>query len=121
MPHRILIADQNHEMRGRIRSLLERAGFQVVGEAADGQEMAEQALALAPDLIILDILMPVKCGLEAANDVLRTSPRAKLLVFTIHEAEEIRREALRVGVRGYMLKGSSSTEFLAEVKRLLTD
>jgi two-component system response regulator NreC len=108
-------------MRCRIRSLLEHAGLQVIGEAADGQELVEQALALTPDLIILDISMPVRSGLETANEVLRASPRAKLLVFTIHEAEEFRKEARRAGAQGYMLKGSSRAELLAEVKRLLGD
>lgn len=119
MPHTILVADQNHEMRSKVRSLLEGAGWQVIAEAADGQEAIDKAQQLIPDLIILDLSMPIKNGLEISAEVLAVLPRTKILIFTIHEAEEIKREAFRAGVHGYALKSSSGTELIQQVKSLL--
>lgn len=119
MPHTILVADQNHAMRSKVRSLLEGAGWQVIGEAADGQEAIDKAQQLVPDLVILDLSMPIKNGLEISAEVLAVLPRTKILIFTIHEAEEIKREAFRAGVHGYALKSSSGTELIQQVKSLL--
>jgi len=119
VPHTILVVDQNQEMRGKVRSLLESAGWHVVGEAGDGQDAIEKAQRLGPDLIILDLSLPIKNGLEISAEILTNLPRTKILIFTIHEAEEIRREALRAGVHGYALKSSSSTELIKQVKSLL--
>ena len=119
MPYRIVIADPNRELRGRIRFLLEQAGWEVIGEALDGQEAVDLAQKLSPDLVTLDIGMPVKNGLEAATEILKTVPRAKVLILTIHEAEEIRNQALRAGVHGYALK-TSGPELIEQVRKILT-
>lgn len=119
MPHTILIADQNHEMRSKIRSLLEGAGWRVVGEASDGQEAIDKAQKLVPDLVILDLSLSVKNGLEISQEILASLPQTRLLIFTIHEAEEIKRQALRAGVHGYLLKSSSGAELIEQVKGLL--
>lgn len=121
MAHTILVADQNHEMRSKVRSLLEGAGWQVIAEAADGQEAIDKAQQLIPDLIILDLSMPIKNGLEIAAEVRAFLPRTKILIFTIHEAEEIKREAFRAGVHGYALKSASGAELIQQVKRVLED
>lgn len=119
MPHRILVADQNQEMRSKVRSLLEGAGWQVIAEAADGQEAIDKAQQLTPDLVILDLSMPIKNGLEITAEVLAFLPRTKILIFTIHEAEEIKREAFRAGVHGYALKSASGTDLIQQVKSVL--
>ncbi|MGH9736505.1 MAG: response regulator [Candidatus Acidiferrales bacterium] len=119
MPHTILVADQNHEMRSKVRSLLEGAGWQVIAEAADGQEVVDKAQQLTPDLVILDLSMPTKNGLEISAEVLALLPRTKILIFTIHEAEEIKKEAFRAGVHGYALKSASGAELIQQVKSLL--
>lgn len=121
MPHKILIADQSHEMRSKIRSLLEGAGWHVVGEAGDGQDAINKAQELAPDLVILDLSMPVKNGLEISAEILTSLPRTRILIFTIHEAEEIKRQALRAGVHGYALKSSSGADLIQQVRGLLAD
>lgn len=118
MPYRIVIADQNREIRSRIRFLLEEAGWEVIGEASDGQDAVDQAQKLCPDLVTLDIAMPIKNGIEAATEILKTSPRTKVLILTIHEAEEIRNQALRAGVHGYALK-TSGPELIEQVRKVL--
>jgi len=119
MPYRILIADQNSEMRSRIRFFFEEAGWEVIGEASDGQEAVDKARELSPDLVTLDISMRVKNGLEAAGEIFKSSPRIKVLILTIHEAEEIRNQALRAGVHGYALKTSSGPELVEQVRKVL--
>ncbi len=119
MPYTILIADHNQEMRSRVRSLLKGAGWQVVGEASDGQEAIDMARRLLPGLVIADLSMPTRNGLEIAAEILQKLPGTKILIFTIHEAEEIRRKVLQAGVHGYALKNSSGADLIAEVKRLL--
>jgi DNA-binding NarL/FixJ family response regulator len=118
MPNRILVADPHEAMRARIRTILEGAGWKVIGEAVNGHDLLEKVKELAPDLVVLDLYLPVKGGLEAATEILKYFPSTKLLVFTVHEDEHIRNEALRIGLHGYALK-SSAASLLAEVNRIL--
>jgi DNA-binding NarL/FixJ family response regulator len=95
MPHRILLADDHEGIRRRVRSELETAGFEVCGEAADGLGAVTKTKDLLPDLIILNLSMPVMHGLEVIPEIAKSAPGVKILVFTMDEADELRREALR--------------------------
>ena len=118
MPHRILLADDHGELRRRVRSLLETAGFEVCGEAINGLDAIAKTKALLPDLIILDIAIPIMKGHDAIPEILKRAPGVKIVVFSVHEDDELRREALRRGAHGYV--GKSRPEYLInEVTKLL--
>jgi DNA-binding NarL/FixJ family response regulator len=118
MAHKILIVDDHEGIRRRLRSLLEDAGFEVCGEAANGQEAIEKSKDLAPHLVILDLFMPVMTGLEAIPHIVKLNP-TKILVLSVEESDEVKRRALQLGARGYVGKSSPSNDLLTEVKELL--
>jgi len=104
MPIQVLLADDHQIVRQGLRGLLERMGFTVVGEAADGREAVRIAGTKHPDVAVLDLTMPSLNGMDAAREMLRASPRLKAILLTIHTEEPYVLEALRAGVSGYVLK-----------------
>jgi DNA-binding NarL/FixJ family response regulator len=116
---RILIADDHDVARRGIRALLEsHSGWQVCGEAKDGREAVELAATQKPDLILLDIGMPNLNGLEAARQILAISPHAAILILTMHDTDQIVREVLRAGARGFLLKSDAGRDLIAAVDAL---
>src|SRR5215467_11877145 len=98
----ILIADDHEVVRHGVRALLEAHGeWNVCCEAATGREAVARATQLRPDVVILDVAMPEMNGLEAARQIRRTVPGAKILVLTVHEIEQLAQEFIDAGVRGY--------------------
>jgi YesN/AraC family two-component response regulator len=85
MPIRIVLADDHVLVRQGLKSLLEREGFQVVGEASDGQEALCQVESLQPDIAVMDISMPTLNGLNAAREMSRSSPKTKTILLTQHD------------------------------------
>lgn len=119
MPHRILLADDHEGIRRRVRSALETAGFEVCGEAVNGLDAITKTKDLMPDLIILNLSMPVMNGLEAIPEIAKSAPAVKIVVFSMDEADELRREALRRGAHGYVSKSRAITDLIYEVEKLL--
>jgi two-component system response regulator EvgA len=119
MPRRILLADDHEGIRRRVRSVLETAGFEVCGEAANGLDAVAKTKDLTPDLIILNLSMPVMDGLQAIPQIVKSAPSVKILVFTMDDAAELQRETLRRGAHGYVSKSSSIPDLIEEVKKLL--
>jgi len=116
---RILIVDDHEVARKGIRSLLEsHAGWEVCGEARDGREAVECASRLKPDVLLLDIGMPNLNGLDAARQILATRPEARILILTVHDSEQMVREVLAVGARGFLLKSDAGRDLLAAVEAL---
>ena len=116
MSTRILIADDHGVVRGGLRLLLERqAGFEVVGEAADGAEAVREALALRPDVAILDVAMPRLTGLQAAREIRAQAPEVQVLVLSMHDDERYVFEALKAGASGYVLKREADTALVDAV------
>lgn len=116
---RILVADDHALLRrGLCAELAARPGWSVVGEAADGREAVKLAGELAPDIVILDLSMPLLNGLEAARQIRRISPRTEILVLTMHDSEELVREVLLAGVQGYVLKSDASRVLARAVESL---
>ncbi|MGH9405766.1 MAG: response regulator [Terriglobia bacterium] len=116
---RILLADDHPVVIKGLRSLLEnQPGWQVCGEACDGQEAVSKASELKPDVVVLDVSMPRLNGLEAARRIHSDLAGTEVLVLTVHESEEMVREALRAGVRGYLLKSDPSSELLDAIRTL---
>ncbi|MGH9738448.1 MAG: response regulator [Candidatus Acidiferrales bacterium] len=119
MPHRVLIADPHQVMRSRVRSLFENAGWQVVGEAADGRECVEQVEALSPDLVVLELSMPLKNGIEAAAEIRDIRPSTKLLMFIIHDSNAVHEEILRAGIDAVVVKSSSGAALLSAAAKIV--
>lgn len=117
MSVRILIADDHEVVRRGIRSLLDgMRGIEVCGEARDGREAVEQASKLKPDVVVLDIAMPGMNGLEATREILKALPRTEVLILTVHESEQLVREVLRAGARGYVLKSDVGQFLVASIE-----
>jgi CheY-like chemotaxis protein len=116
---RILIADDHEVLRRGIRTMLEsEKNWEVCGEAINGQEVIEKAIALNPDLIILDINMPVLNGIAAVRRIVRDCPKTRVLVFSVHESDQTVHEILSSGAHGYLSKAKGGEE-LVEVAKLL--
>lgn len=114
---RVLIADDHPVVRLGIRSLLEsQPDIVVVGEAATGQEALEKAVALKPDLIVMDIAMPGMSGIDATRRIKEALPEVYILVLTMHDDEEFFFPVLRAGASGYVLKDADHQELLYAVR-----
>lgn len=116
---RILLADDHPVVLKGLRTLLEnQPGWEVCGEAVDGQEATVKAGQLHPDVVVLDLSMPRLNGLEAARRILGANESAEILVLTVHDSEEMVRKALSIGVHGYVLKSDAGDELVIAIKTL---
>lgn len=114
---RVLIADDHPLIREGLRGLLTaEPGLELVGEAADGSEAVEKTDQLRPDVILLDLLMPVKSGIEAIIEIKEKDPEARILVLTSFADDEQVFPALRAGALGYLLKDSSPQDLLRAIR-----
>jgi len=119
MAMRILVADDHEVVRRGLQALLEaHPGWEVSGEAADGREAVEKARQLKPDVVIMDISMPILNGLEATRQILKLNPTARVLILTMHESDQIVREVLDAGARGYVLKSDAGRDLVGAVEAL---
>lgn len=118
MPIRVVLADDHVLVRQSLRSFLEREGIQVVGEASDGQELIGVVSRLRPEVAVLDISMPLMNGLEAAGEIHRASPDTKAILLTRHDEEQYVTEALRMGVKGYVLKNQAATDLVHAIHQV---
>jgi DNA-binding NarL/FixJ family response regulator len=117
---RILLADDHDLFREGVASLVNaQPDLEVVGQAVDGLEAYARALELRPDLIIMDIKMPVCDGLEATRLIRLDWPEARILILTVHDEDEKLFEAIKSGASGYLLKNTNSEAFLADVRGAL--
>ncbi len=113
---RILLGDDHTLMRQGLRKILEeRSEWEVVAEASDGREVVRQALAVQPDVAILDIGMPLLNGIEATRQIVRRLPDIRVLILSMHSDEAYIIQALKAGALGYLLKDSADTELIRAV------
>jgi two-component system response regulator NreC len=119
MPTRLLLADDHQIIRQGLRALLEKEGFAVVGEASDGHEAVRLAETLRPEVSVLDVAMPQLNGLDAARAILRVSPATKTVLLTMHTEDRYVSEALKVGVRGYVLKNQAGADLVQAIREVL--
>lgn len=118
MPIQVLLADDYPIVRQGIKSLLNQEGFVVVAEAADGHEAVQLARTLQPDVAVLDLSMPRLNGLEAAQAILQASPRTKSILLTMHEEDHFVLEAMRAGIRGYVVKRQAVMELVQAIREV---
>lgn len=117
---RILIADDHDLFRDGVASLINaQPDLEVAGRAEDGLEVFSLARELKPDLIIMDVNMPISDGLEATRLIHAQFPQISILILTVHEEEEKLFEAIKAGAIGYMLKNTNSDDFLDGIRRAL--
>ncbi|MGH9689912.1 MAG: response regulator [Candidatus Acidiferrales bacterium] len=116
---RILIADDHEAVRRGLRSAIIGMGWQVCGEARDGKEAIEQARALNPDLVVLDVSMPVMSGLEAAPQILQSAPQTKVVAFTMHDSQQMKDEMAKIGVHGFAIKSAPLAQLLETIRSVL--
>ena len=119
MPTRILLADDHLIVRQGLKALLEREGFSVVAEVADGQEAIRSARERCPDVAVLDFGMPLLNGLGAAREILQACPRAKAILLTMHTEDHYVLEALQAGVKGYVVKTQAAADLIRAIHEVL--
>ncbi|HEU5179957.1 MAG TPA: response regulator transcription factor [Candidatus Polarisedimenticolia bacterium] len=118
MSLRILLADDHVMVRQGLKALLEREKFEIAGEASDGREAVRLAESLRPDLILLDLAMPLLNGMDATREILKSNPSAKVILLTMHSEDSYVLEALRAGAVGYVVKTRASGELLQAIREV---
>jgi DNA-binding NarL/FixJ family response regulator len=114
---RVLLADDHRILREGIRALIEdQDDMQVVGEAEDGLAAVKKVAQLQPDVVVMDIAMPLLNGLEATRQIHRDYPRVRVLILTMHENEEYIRQVLAAGALGYVLKDAAARDLLGAIR-----
>ena len=116
-PIRVLLADDHALFRDGVRALLEHEpDIEVVGEVEDGRAAVEQALALRPDIVLMDITMPHVDGIEATRQISAQAPQVRVLVLTMHDNEDVFFRSLSAGASGYVLKRSGGLELMGAIR-----
>lgn len=116
---RVLIAEDQTLMRQGLKTILDlEAGFEVVGEASDGQAAVERALALRPDVVLMDVQMPRMNGVEATNLLAAALPTARVIILTTFDYDQYVFDGIKAGARGYLLKDTPVTELLEAIRRV---
>ena len=120
MSTRILIVDDHEIVRSGLRRLVERqSGWEVCGEAVNGKEAIDKALALNPDLVLMDISMPVMNGIEATRQIRRLSPVTKIVIVSLRDDKSITAEAKNAGADAYVVKACASEILLQTIAAVL--
>ena len=114
---RIIIVDDHLAARTTIRSLLDWHSFQVCGDAKSGKEAIEKVIELKPDIVLLDINMPVMNGIQTAYEIRRIAPSTKIVFFTVHDSPQVA-SAMHVFSNAFVSKSAAGTELIPTLNRL---
>lgn len=114
----LLLADDHVLFREGVKLLLEQEGFEIAGEAGDGAEAVRLVWELEPDVIVLDLSMPHLTGIEAAREIRKRMPDAKIILLTMYDDEIYMLEALRVGISGYVLKAQTESDLAHTIREV---
>ena len=113
----VILADDHAVLRDGLRYLLEAAGdIQILSMASNGQEVVEQATLYCPDVIVMDISMPVMSGIEATRQICEICKHTKVAILSMHHTTEYVQRALEAGAVGYLLKDSAGAELVAAIR-----
>jgi CheY-like chemotaxis protein len=116
---RVLVVDDHEVIRRGIRSLLGRDSLEVCGEAENGKQALEKVRELKPDLVILDVSMPLMSGIEAAREIRRLAPSTKIVLFSVHDSAVTKEIVQKTGADAFALKSDAATDLVVTVQRLL--
>lgn len=120
MPVKLIVADDHPIVLRGLRALLQaQPGWDVCGEADNGQAAVELAIAQQPNVVVLDYALPTLNGLEVTRQIRAACPQTEVLIYTMHNNDEVIREVLRAGARGYLLKTEEDDEVVRAVRALL--
>ena len=119
MSFTVLLADDHQIVRQGLRALLEREGFDVVGEAADGREAVEMAERLHPDVAVMDFVMPRLNGRDAAVQIHKNTPATKTILLTMYTEDQYVLEAFRGGLRGYVIKTQAAADLVRAIREVM--
>jgi len=116
----VLIADDHEVMRMGIRNLIQfRSGWSVCAEASNGQEAVEKTLQFHPDVVVMDLTMPVMNGLEAAREIVRTQPEIPVILFSLHVSDDLYPDLQKEGIRGAVAKADAARDLAQAVETVL--
>lgn len=116
MSLQVILADDHPIFRQGLKTILERAGYVVKGEASDGREAVDLTRKLQPDVAVLDLSMPLMNGIGVAREIAREKTKTKTILLTMHTEDQYVLEALRAGVRGYVLKTRAAEEMVQAIR-----
>jgi len=116
---RIILADDHAILRESLKQLLEERGLQVVGQASNGHEAINLVTELNPDIVVMDIGMPLLNGIEAAREVNRVAPQTLTILLTMFEDDDYILDALQAGVRGYVLKAQATDDLVTAIQSVM--
>src|SRR5215472_769029 len=119
MPIQVVLADDHQIVRDGMKAFLEREGYKVNAEAQDGQEAVRLAMKLQPDVVVLDITMPILNGLDAAREILHHAPAIKAILLSMHDESKYVIEALRLGVKGFVTKTHAADDLVQAIRQAL--
>jgi two-component system chemotaxis response regulator CheY len=119
MSVKILIVDDAAFMRMMLTDILEEKGFEIAGEAGDGEEALRQYKELKPDLVTMDIVMPEVGGIESIKEILKIDPEAKILVVSAMGQQALLKEALEAGAKGFVVKPFKPEKVIEEIENIL--
>ena len=121
-PTKVMLVDDHEIMRDGVREVLERFGaFEVVGEAGDGDSAIRCALKLKPDMIIMDVMMPIKDGIEACREITGMMPATRVLILTASSEEDAVMEAIAAGATGFLHKYYGKEQLLRSISEILQE
>ncbi len=112
----VVVADDHQIVRQGLKALLEREGFRVVGEAANGQQALQLAEKFHPEVAVLDLAMPLLNGLDAAREIHRISPKTKTILLTMHTEQHYILEGLRSGAKGFVMKTHAAEDLVRAIR-----
>ncbi len=118
MAVRVLLADDHTIVRQGLRVILEREGFEIVGEAANGREAIQLCERLHPEVAVLDVTMPLLNGIDVAREISKSHPHTKAVLLTMHTEEDFVLQSLRAGVSGYVLKKRAAEELVHAIREV---
>jgi len=119
MPVQVLLADDHQIVRDGMKVFLEREGYKVNADAQNGLEAVRLALKLQPDVVVLDITMPILNGLDAAREILNNAPNTKAILLSMHDESKYVLEGLRVGVKGFVTKTHAAEDLVQAIRKAL--
>ncbi len=116
---RVLLVDDSTYIRTVLGSIIVEAGFEVVGEAADGEEAIRKYMDLKPDIILMDVIMEPMNGMAATEAILDKDPTARILMVTVLETKEILVDLIKIGAKGYITKPFSKEEIAEKIREVI--
>lgn len=118
---RILLADDHEIVLEGIRTILGRAqrDWEICGEARNGKDALDMVHALRPDIVVLDVTMPIMSGLQAAKEIVQSDVQCRILIFTMHESERLAHEVKQTGAHGFVLKSQAARDLVRAIDALL--